>query len=197
MSGDVKPGIARERPVPSANPLCTSNMGRESEEPGLPSLQHLILYGKRKDGQTLSHSYNGLFTNRSPQVTRCTASMDIHQSPRRRTTSSSLFNLSNDDSGATNTAAPSPAQRGATGISKSCPPDPTPQASNVFVSGPAHISCHVTLSCGHHLNPSGIWEDVRHRSLLTFHFRLLFEGYRIRSARPNHRFPDTQKRSRR
>lgn len=106
-------------------------MGRESEESSLPSLQDSILYGERKDGQTLSHPYNGLFTNRSPQVIRCTASMDVHQSPQRRTTSSSLFDLINDDCGATNTTTPPRAQRGPARNPRSCPRDETPRASDV------------------------------------------------------------------
>jgi hypothetical protein len=110
-------------------------MGRESEEPSLPSLQHLILHGERKHGRTLSYPYNGLLPDRDPQVIRCTASMDVHQSPRRRTTLSSLFDLLNDDSGATNTITPPRAQRGPARNPRSCSPDETPLASDVSCFG--------------------------------------------------------------
>jgi hypothetical protein len=131
LSADVRPGIAHKRSVPSTNPLCTSNMGQESEGSSLPSLRDLILHGERKDGQTLSHPCNGLFTNRSPQVIRCTASMDVHQSPGRRITSSSLFDLINDDAGDTNTTTPPRAQREPARNPRPCSLDETPRASDV------------------------------------------------------------------
>jgi hypothetical protein len=137
VSTHVRPGIPHKLTAPSTlndpPPSCMSSMGRESEESSLPSLQHLMLHEEQKDRQSLPLSpYNGLVPHRSPQVIRRTASMDVHQSPRRRITSSSLFDLLNDDSSAANTTTPPRDQRGGLArIPRSCSPDETPRASDV------------------------------------------------------------------
>ena len=107
-------------------------MGRESEESSLPTLQHLMLHEGRTDIHDPPRPFDSHLRQQFPQAIRRTASMDLQRSPRRRITSSSLFNLLNDDPSTANATTTPPRSHGNKArIPRSCSPDETPRASDV------------------------------------------------------------------